>query len=93
MASGGSAPRGQFLDVRLELKGDAQVVARKKRSGWNQGDLSRPCRADAVAAPQRLQQGVRDRLCAAPRTPWRRQQGVPCHSALGGTQQAFHLGV
>jgi hypothetical protein len=36
---------------------------------------------------------VRDRLCAAARTPWRRRQGVLCHSALGGKQQAFHPGV
>jgi hypothetical protein len=29
------------------------------------GDLSRPRRADAVAASECLQQGVRDRVCAA----------------------------
>ena len=33
MASGGSAPRGQFLDVRLERQGDRRVVAGRKRSG------------------------------------------------------------
>jgi hypothetical protein len=32
-------------------------------------NLPRPCRADAVAAPQLLQQGVRDRLCPAAGTP------------------------
>jgi hypothetical protein len=36
MASGGSAPRGQFLDVRLERQGDRRVVAGRKRSGWHQ---------------------------------------------------------
>ena len=45
------------------------------------------------ATPQRRQQGVRDRLRAAVGTAWRRQQGGPCDSALGGAQQAVYLGV
>jgi hypothetical protein len=62
-------------------------VAGVERSSRDPGDQPRTCRADAVATPQRLQQGVRDRLCAAARTPWRRRQGVPCDPALGGAQQ------
>jgi hypothetical protein len=52
-------------------------VLKKRRNGWvvtgrecpnrDHGDLARPCRADAMAAPQRFQQGVHDRLCALPR--------------------------
>ncbi len=46
-----------------------------------------------MAAPQRFQQGVRNRVCPAAGTPWRRRQGVPCDPALGGAQQALHPGV
>ena len=51
-------------------------------------DLPRPCRADAVATPERLQQGLHDRLCATTRTPRRRRQGAPYASSVGGAQQA-----
>ena len=46
-----------------------------------------------MAAPQRLQQGVRDRVCPAAGAPWPRRQGVPCDSALEGAQQALHSRV
>ena len=54
VASDGSAARGQFLGVRPEGREDRRVVAGEKRSVWDEGELLRPCRADAVATPQRL---------------------------------------
>ncbi len=43
--------------------------------------------------PQRLQRGVRDRVCAAAGPTCRLRQGVPCAPAVGGPRQALHLGV
>ena len=42
------------------------------------GGTSVPTATNAVVAPERLQQGVHDRLCAGPRTSRRRRQGVLC---------------
>jgi hypothetical protein len=50
------------------------------------GGLPRPCRAQALAASQFLQQGVRNRICAAAGATQRRRHGVPCDSALSGAQ-------
>jgi transposase len=66
MACPGGSPRGKFLDLPGEGGGNAGLVARGECSGRDPGDLPRPCRADAMAAPQRLQQGVRI-VCALPR--------------------------
>ena len=40
-------------------------MAGGKHARRDPGYLPRPCRADAVAPPQRLQQGVREHVCAA----------------------------
>jgi hypothetical protein len=47
----------------------------------------------SMAALQRLQQGVCDRLHAAGRPAWRRHQGVPCDSALEVAQKTLYQGV
>ena len=65
-------------------------MAGGKHAGWHPGNLLRPCRANAMAAAQRCQQGVRNSVCPAGGTPCRRRQVVPCDPALVGAQQALH---
>ncbi len=53
--------------VRVEGRGDGRDVGGGKQARRDPGHLPRPFRVDAVAASQRLQQGVLDRVCAATR--------------------------
>jgi hypothetical protein len=67
-------------------------VAGGQCSGGGPGDLPRPYRADAMAAPQRLQQGVR--VCALPRGHWN-NDGKVYRGTLPyeGRRKPLHPGV
>jgi hypothetical protein len=61
----------RVFKVRLEASSSKFVLKLEKTAllwleassrGGGHGDLPRPCRADALAASQRLQQRVRDRV-------------------------------
>ncbi len=51
LACGERAACGEFVDLRIEGRGRRCLVAGGKRASRDPGDLPRPCRADAVAAP------------------------------------------
>ncbi len=56
VACGGDMVSGNLVNVRVRGRGDGFVVADGECAGWNLGDLTKPCRADAAAAFEHLQQ-------------------------------------
>jgi hypothetical protein len=62
VAHGGGSALGKFLYVRVEGRADGRVVAGRDCAVRHLGNLPRPRRADLVAAPEPLQQGVRGRV-------------------------------
>ena len=55
----------------LSVKETAELWPEESARAGTKVTLSRPCRADAVAASECLQQGVRDRVRSAAGTPGR----------------------